>query len=234
MNIFALLGLIEKIQVEQIPQSERTLNLRASVDLKNEMIKDTIEPLQELLKQAKTEEQKDKITKRIEQIKKYWKSVCYYYVPPYTKETFIKANEIAKIMVANHFTQGKFDRFWVEKVFGIDKAKAIFTEYLGRTKLLNEREELLEKTIVECVNKYKCVTRQQIIDNVPLAELKIHTIKPWSQNEIQYKKDVAQQIFRDVIEAVKDKYGLEYKRLNAEEKQKYNKHTSKWYVFKKE
>ena len=229
-----MLGLIEKIQVEQIPKNERPLNLRGSEDLKKEMIKETIKPFEELLKQAKTEEQKEKITRRIEQIKKYWKSVCYYYVPQYTKKIFTKANEVAKVMVANHFTQAKFDRFWVEKVFGTEIAKAIFTEYIGRSKLLNEREQLIEQTIVKCVNKYKCVTRKQIIDKVPLEELKIHKIKPWTKNEIQYKKDVAEQIFRDVIEEVKQKYGLEYKRLNAEEKKKYNKNTSQWYVFKKE
>ena len=48
------------------------------------------------------------------------------------------------------------------------------------------------------------------------------------------KQTIEHKIFRDIIEAVKLKYGLEYKRLNAEEKKKYNKTDSKWYVYRKE
>lgn len=236
LNVFVLLGLIEKIQLEQIPAKDRTFNFRGSEDLKNKMIEEVTKPLKNMLEKTKNENEKKALQKKIKQIEKYWKSVCYYYVPKFTKETFIKANEIAKIMIQNHFTQGKFDRFWVDNAFGTDKAQEIFTEYTGRTKELNEREMLVENTIIETVKKYKCCTRKQVVDNVPLEDLKIYHIKPWEniKQEEQYKKRVAEQIFRDIIEQVKQKYGFEYKRLNAEEKKKYNKNTSKWYIFKRE
>lgn len=211
LNVLALLGLIEKIQVEQIPPGERPFNVKASVDL------------QKHIKQHLPEH-----------TKKYTKAVCYYYVPKFTLKIFEEANETAKIMIANHFTQGKFDRFWVDNAFGTDKANKIFTEHTGRTQQLNERETLVENAIIEAVNRLECCTRGDIINNVPLDQLKIYSFKPWEINETQYKKRVAEQIFRDIIEAVKLKYGLEYKRLNAEEKKKYNKTDSKWYVFRKE
>lgn len=210
LNVLTLLGLIDKLQVEQIPKKEQTFNVKASIVLQNHIKKQLPEHTQ-----------------------KYVKAVCYYYVPKFTKEIFNQANEIAKVMIENHFTQGKFDRFWVDTAFGTEKANTIFTEYLGRTKQLNERETLVENTIIETVERLKCCTRQTIIYNVPLDELKIYSYKPWEIDETQYKRRVAEQIFRDIIEAVKSKYGLEYKRLNAEEKKKYNKTDSKWYVFKR-
>lgn len=236
INVFVLLGLVEKIQLEQIPKRERTVNLRGSEDLKKQMLEKVTKTIRESIAKTNNEELQKALQKKIEKIEKYWKSVCYFYVPKFTKETFAKANEIAKIMIQNHFKQGKFDRFWVDNVFGTDKAQEIFTEYLGRTEELNEREMLVENAIIQAVNKYKCCTRKQIVDNVPLGDLKIYRIKPWEEfrEEEQYKKRVAEQIFRDVIERTKQKYGLEYKRLNAEEKKKYKKNDCKWYIFRRE
>ena len=146
------------------------------------------------------------------------------------KKTIAIALVVVAIIGGALFVKNKKSSY----AFGTDKANKIFTEHTGRTQQLNERETLVENAIIEAVNRLECCTRRDIINNVPIDQLKIYSFKPWEINETQYKRRVAEQIFRDIIEAVKLKYGLEYKRLNAEEKKKYNKTDSKWYVYRKE
>ena len=122
INIFATLGLINKVNIEGLEIANSKL-------------------LNESYKHRKAKAKG--LGVKPEQIK----TVSYYTISLYDDDLLNKANEIAKIMIDNDFRSNGFNKIYLVKVFGQEFADNVYDDFRTITEYSNYVKDEIEKYI---------------------------------------------------------------------------------------
>ncbi len=206
INIFASLGLINKVNIEGLEVANSKL-------------------LDESYKHRKAKAKG--LGVKPEQIK----IVSYYTIPLFNDELLNYANNIAKTMYDNNFKVNGFSKMYLINIFGQEFADNVYDDFRTDTEYSNYVRDEIENYIQQEIKQKGYTTKARVLKN---TNINIKKVAELQQYKSKRKENILSREFDRSFNQILVDNDLEYRKANKELKERFNLDTYKFIIYKGE